>query len=129
MLREKLGRRRELKIFVSVMFPAGEAKVLVTMGGLAKERFEKLRAFEPPVAKELRVERRYDDRIEVERAQLVELLPARAQEMRGMRLRDLSCDCRVVELLLDLPACDPVIFYAGKFSQSRIRSRPEMFER
>src|SRR2546423_4779818 len=81
------------------------------------------------MAEQLGIEWRDDDRIEIEGAQVVELLPARAQEMRGMRVRHLRRGRRIVKLLLAMPAGDPVIFDAGKFSQSRIRFRPKMFER
>src|SRR5947209_20490117 len=53
---EKFCRGGELKIFVTVVLLAGEAKVLLAAGRFAKQRFEKLRPFKPPVPEQLGIE-------------------------------------------------------------------------
>src|SRR5437868_14314764 len=129
MLGEKFCRRGELKIFVAVVLLAGEAKVLLAVGHFAKQPFEKYRPLKPPVPEQLGIEWRHDDRIEIERAKIVELLPPRLEKMRGMRVGHAGCGRRLIKFFLAVPIGDAVVFDAGEFSQRQSHARPEMFER
>src|SRR5438045_4005475 len=69
--------------------------------------------------KQLGVERRHDDRIEVERAEFVHLLPAHLEKVRGVRIRDRRRCRGIVEFLRAVAARDAVIFYPGKSRKRR----------
>src|SRR2546423_1929395 len=127
-LGEEFRGRSELKVFVSVMFFTREAKVLLAVRRVANQCFKELGTFKPPMAEQLRIERRHDDRIEIEGSQIVELLPPRAQEMRGMRIGNARRHHRLVRFLFAIAISDAVVLDAGEFSQRRSLSGPDMFE-
>src|SRR6476469_5652733 len=98
MFAKKFGGRGELKTLLTVVFAAGESQILLAMGRLADQRFQKKRAFEPPVAKQFGVEWRHDDGIEIERAHFVQLLAARFEEMSRVNFGHPRGGRRIVEL-------------------------------
>src|SRR5437764_1015424 len=89
------------------------------IGGFADEGFQKARTLEPPMPEQLGVERRHHDRIEVERAEFVHLLPAHLEKVRGVRIRGRCCRRGIVKSLRAVAARDAVIFYPGKFRKRR----------
>src|SRR2546423_2313579 len=127
-LGEEFRGRSELKVFVSVMFFTREAKVLLAVRRVANQCFQELGTFKPPMAEQLRIERRHDDRIEIEGSQIVELLPPRAQEIRGMRIGNTRRRHRLVRFLFAIAISNAVVLDAGEFSQRRSLAGPDMFE-
>src|SRR5215472_3852952 len=96
--------------------------------GVANELFQENWSFEPPVAKQFRIERRDDNRCETSVADLLNLLPALVQKVDCvLRGRIFGC-VSIIELLLVIAARDSVIFHSREFSRSA-RDRSQMFDR
>src|SRR5438270_778240 len=86
-------------------------------GDFADHLVEEFRTFEPPVAEQLSVEWRYDNRLKVRIGQLSDLPPAHFDEVLRVNLGDAMGRVPIVELLFAAPACDAVIFDAGELAR------------
>src|SRR5260221_9736525 len=102
----------------------GEAKIFLIERSLANEQFEKTWPFKPPVTKQLRIERRDHDWIDIEVRELTKLSAALFEKMGRVRVGRSFCFGPIVKLFVFFASCDPVIFHTRKFSNSA-RDRPE----
>src|SRR5438270_819537 len=100
MVGEKLARRCEPESFVR---------------RFANEKFEKTRAFEPPMPKQFRVKRYDNDRIEVERAKSLKLPPSLFEKMRGVPVRGFFCCIAIVEIFFNTLSGDAMKFSGVKY--------------
>src|SRR6266446_923508 len=113
MVGEKFARRCEPKIFVRVLF---------------RSKLEEAQPFEPPMPKQFRVKWNDNDRVEVERAESLELLSSLFEKMSGVPVRGFFRCTAIVEIFFNAPSGDAMIFYTGEFPDSA-RDRPEMVHR
>src|SRR6476620_6886699 len=82
---------------------------------VANELFQENWSFEPPVPKQFRVERRDDDRVETDFANLLTALFQKVNCMLCCRI----FGCRsVIQLFLIAASGDPMVFYSREFSGS-----------
>src|SRR5215470_12089849 len=85
---------------------------------VANELFQKDWSFEPPVPKQLRVERRNNDRVETDVSDFTNLLTALLQKVNCMLCCRIFGRRSVIQLFLITAPGDPMVFYAGEFSRS-----------
>src|SRR3954454_23559819 len=110
---QEIARACQLEILLAEMLPTRQAQILLSVSRLANERFQEERSFEPPVSEQLRIKRRNDDRVKIERAEFVQVLAADLEKMGRVFFGDGCGESGLVKLLLSIVSGDPVIFYAG----------------
>src|SRR4051812_4488649 len=112
---QKISRAGQLEILLAELITTRQPQILLAVGGLSNEGFEEKRSFKPPVSEQLSVEWCDDDRVEIERAQFVQVLPADLEKVGRMFFSDGGGISWIVKIFVAIASCNPVILYAGKF--------------
>src|SRR5260221_13257162 len=112
-------RRNDLKrvMFLKIIAGGNQLEGGLVVDGFANEEIQELRSFIPPVAKELSIKGRDNDRFDVGNAgQMFDLFYAAGKEVAGMMIHGAMRPARHIRLFMRRSTRDPVIFDPGELS-------------